>query len=320
MDLVGGNNPTTPRLDSARPQPQPQSQPQTQGQPFVNPNAQQIGTPLAIPAPAAPMAVPAEQPIAQPPMSPPPALPANPVPNPLDTVSDMGLSSEPSGPVGGKGKVIALVAIGSVLMLSLVIGAFFIGNTTGRSEGRKAADAEYQQREAERQRQEAEQQLEEEEAELALGSELIDPQYVDETVEGDIGKQLSAKDGFVMKVTNIERNYETDDPNYKLDETKELVKINFLMGNIAKEKVKDMTSAAFYLENAEGARLNPENIVSYDGKFDTVKLDPGAQASGSIIYLVNKNEAPLKFAREQRYRFAGENKEVATRTIVNVAE
>lgn len=313
MDLVGGNNPTTPKLDNTTPQPQ--------GQPLVNPNVQQIGTPLAVSSAAAPMAAPIEQPTT--PASPmnPPSLPPTPPQNPLDTVSDLSLSSEPSGPVGGKGKIIILVAIGSVLVLGLVAGAFFVGNTTGKSQGRKAADAEYQQREADRQRQEAEQQLKEEDAELELGTELVDPKYVDETVEGDIGKQLSASDGLVLKVTNIERNYATDDPNYKLDETKELVKVNFLMGNIAKEKAKDMTSSLmFYLENAEGARLNPENIVSYEGKFDTVKLDPGTQSSGSIIYLVNKDESPLKFVREQRYRFSGENKEVTTRTVVNVAE
>lgn len=320
MDLVGGNSPGTPNPDAT-----PQSQ-QGQGQPFVNPNPQSVGAPMAVnpannPNPGtSPEAPPPQMPAMAPAMPPVESTPSVAPPNPLDTVSDMGLSSEPSGPVGGKGKVIAMVAVGSVLVLGMVAGAFFIGQTTGKSEGRRVADHEYQQREADRQRQDAEQRSSEEEARLELGSDTIDPKYVDETIEGDIGKQLTASDGFVFKVTNIQRNFVTDDPNYKPNEEKELIKVNFLMGNIAKDKVKDMTNAAFYLEDSQSARLNPENIVSYEGKFDTIKLDSGMQESGSIIYAVAKDETPLKFVREQRYRFAGENKEVTTRIVVNVAQ
>ncbi len=302
MDPNGGNNPSSPRLDS---NPVPQ-------QPATQPAAQQVFAPQ--PAVTAP--------VIQTPVAPQPA-PMPPAAAPPDMLGDSGinLSSDPSGPVGGKGKTIILIAIGSILTLALVAGAFFIGNVSGKSAGRKAADAEYQRKEANRQRQEAEDDAkQDDEAELDLGTELVEPKYSDENVEGDIGKQLTASDGLVLKVVNIERNFKTDDPNYKLDSTKELVKVNFLMGNIAKDKAKDITNFAFYLEDSSNARLTPQTIASYTDKFDTIKLDSGAQSKGSIVYLVNKDEAPLKFIREQRYRFAGENREVTTKTIINVAE
>ncbi|MFO0971201.1 MAG: DUF4352 domain-containing protein [Candidatus Saccharimonadales bacterium] len=307
MDLNGGNNPSSPRLDS-NPVPQ-QSAAQAPSQQVFAPQpavtAPVIQTPVMPPQPATQTQA-QQQPSAAP-----------------DLLADSGitLSSDPSGPVAGKGKTIILIAVGSVLVLALVAGAFFVGNVSGKSAGRKIADAEYQKKEADRQRQEAEKDAEQEkDAELDLGTELVEPKYADENVEGDIGKQLTASDGLVLKVTNIERNFKTDDPNYKLDPTKELVKVNFLMGNIAKDKAKDITNFAFYLEDSGNARLTPQTIASYTDKFDTIKLDPGAQAKGSIVYLVNKDEVPLKFVREQRYRFAGENREVTTKTIINVAE
>lgn len=306
MDPNGGINPSSPRLDS-NPAPQAQSQPVPQ----------QVFTPQ--PPVTAPVI---QTPIAPTPPQPVPSFVPPTVPDPLGGSNDLGVSSEPSGFTGGKGKTIALIAIGSILVLAITVGAFFVGNVTGKSAGRKAADAEYQKAEADRQRQEAESEAEqdEEEAQLDLGTELVEPKYVDENVEGDIGKQLTASDGLVLKVVNIERNFKTDDPNYKLDPTKELVKVNFLMGNIANDKPKDITSFAFHLLDSSNARLTPQSIASYTDKFDTIKLDQGAQAKGSIVYLVNKDEVPLKFVREQRYRFAGANREVTTKTIINVAE
>jgi|GEM_PF-3968207 len=307
MDPYGGSNPSSPRLDNTG-SPQP-------GQP-VNPLAQ----PLAPQAPVAPTIQTPVAPVA-------PSPPASPISEPghpdlgINSPNSLGISSEPSGAIGGKGKTVALIAIGGILVLGLVAGAFFVGNTMGKSQGKKLADATYQKKEADRQRQEAESNTDTQDtSQLDLGTELVEPKYVDENIEGDVGKQLTSSDGLVLKVANIERNFKTDDPNYKLDSTKELVKVNFLMGNISKDKAKDVTNFAFYLENSAKARLIPENIASYTDKFDTVKLDPGSQAKGSIVYLVNKDEKPLKFVREQRYRFSGANQEVTTRTIITIAQ
>lgn len=308
MDPYGGNNPSSPRLDSApvSPQQQPASTASI-GTPVTPAVSQPAPTAPTIPTPVADQASPMASPLGSPPSN-------------IGGVSDLGISSESKGPIGGKGKTVALIAIGGVLVVGIAVGAYFVGNKTGVSQGQKVADAAYQKKEAERQRQEAENNEPKDTAELDLGSDLVEPEYKDENVEGDIGKQLTSSDGLVLKVTNIERNFKTDDPNYKLDATKELVKVNFLMGNIAKDKAKDVTNFAFYLQNSTEARLTPESIVSYTDKFDTVKLDPGSQSKGSIVYLVNKDEKPLKFIREQRYRFSGENREVTTRTIINVAD
>ena len=215
-----------------------------------------------------------------------------------------------------------LIAFGIIIVLAgLAGGGYFVGYSTGKGVGRKEADAAYQQQQAQAQQEEAESGESDASAsgQLDLG-DLREPKYVDETIEGEIGKQVSASDGLVLKVVNIERNFQTTDQNYKLDSSKELVKVNFLLGNVANDKPKDISNFAFKLEDSTGALLVPENIAEYEDKFDTIKIDQGAQAKASIIYKVNKDEKPLKFVREQRYRITTENREVTTKIVITLVK
>lgn len=218
------------------------------------------------------------------------------------------------------GKKVVIIAVISVVAC-LVVGAamFFVGVASGTTKGRTAADKMWQQKEAERQKKEDGDKDDSADVaeELDLG-DLIDPQYLDETIEGEVGDQKASSDGFVLKVTNVERNFKTDDPNYKLDPSKELVKVNFIFGNTTKDKPKDVSNFGFRLEDSTSAKLTPENIAEYEDKFDTVKLDSGAQSKGSIVYLINKDEKPLKFVREQVYRISGQNREVTTRIVITI--
>jgi hypothetical protein len=225
-----------------------------------------------------------------------------------------------TGPKKNMLKILLVVLGGLVLVSSLLAGGYFIGLTAGKSKGRAEADAQYQQQLAASQQADAEgSKNDADTAELKLG-DLKEPEYKDETIEGTVGKQVSTSDGLVLKVTNIERNFKTDDENYKLDPAKELVKVNFLLGNITKEKAKDIASSSFKIENSLKAQLLPSNVQGYEDKFDSKKLDPGSQSKGSIVYEVNKDEKPLNFVREQRYLISGQNREVTTRIIIELSK
>ncbi len=301
MDPIGGISPSNPRPGNSVPA--QSSQPGMQGISDITPNPYSAPTTEthSIQAPS------------------PVQLP------PADAIGEPNKSLKPPKEKSkGKGKKIALIFFLVLLVAGLCAGAYYVGFTTGKSKGKTEADAAYQKAEADRQQQEAESEtaaedtpIEAASGKLALG-ELKDPKYIDETVSGEIGKQLSASDGLVLKVTGIERNYKSTDTNYKLDPTKELVKVNFVVGNVTKEKTKDLSSFSFRLENSVNAQLTPENVTGYADKFDTLKLTPGAQSIGSIVYAVTKSEKPLKFIREQRYRISGENREVTTRIVVSV--
>lgn len=281
MDPNGGVNPSSPRLDTAPPQPV---------------------------APAMPIA---------------PTLESMPNPNPVQLPEN-----QPTAPLvpeprqsNGMLKKVLLILLAIIVVLGLSGGAYFVGFTSGKAKGRTEADAQYQRREAQAQQEAAEDKEAEadQEAELQLG-DLKAPTYEDETVEAEIGKQVSAGDGLVLKVVNIERNFKTTDTNYKLDSSKELIKVNFLIGNVANDKPKDISNFNFKLEDSSGALLTPENVADYEDKFDTLKLDQGAQTKASIVYKINKDEKPLKFVREQRYRITTENREVTTRIVITLVK
>jgi len=246
---------------------------------------------------------------------------------PQQPLPDFGASSLSDVPIaapntGGNKRLITMVGVALVAVVALATVGF-VGYTAGKSAGRAAALKEVQAQAAQQQQQEQSTDTSSEDtsttAELKLG-DPVDPEYKDETVEGAVGDQVTAADGLVLMVTNIERNFKPTDANYKLDATKELVKVNFLMGNIAKDKTKDVSNFNFRLENSTGAQLTPESISEYDGKFDTVKLDSGTQAKGSVVYAVNKDEKPLVFTRSQVYRITNQNREVTTKISIKIAE
>lgn len=327
MDLTGGTNPSNPRLDGVGPRPMPtRPAQQTSG------ISQPVENPVSFEAQSSNQTLDGMSGVPQQPMQQavtPPTL-ENPIPsqmaapvasaqinNPVEEqLLDQPMPKKSSGALK---KVLIILGV-LVGLGALGGGAFYVGYTMGVSQGRQKADADYQKQLAAQQEMNTEEKTDEAEGDELNVKNLIDPKYVDETIDGEVGKQVQASDGFVIKVSNIERNFKSEDPNYKLDTSKELIKVNFLIGNVDKSKSKDISSFNFRLENSAGAQLTPENVASYEGKFDTIKLDPGGQAKGSIVYAVNKDEKPLKFIREQRYRISGENREVTTRIVVVVAK
>lgn len=209
-------------------------------------------------------------------------------------------------------KILLMIVLILLLSSGAAVAGYFYGLEQGKTKGRQQAEASVSQEVENKEEQNTETTVD---TKLALGS-LVDPIYKDETINGKVTEQLTSADGFVMKVTSVERNVTVNDANYKLDSSKELVKVNLTMGNVAKDRSKDVSNFNFRIEDSSGAKLSPENIASFDGKFDTIKLDPGAQAQGSIIFAVKKNDEPLKVVREQRYRITSENREVTMLIVV----
>lgn len=317
MDPIGGINPNPnetpqPDVNPAMPQqPQPQPTPQfvdpTQAQPQMPPtqDSSSFGS-VPMTDPNAPMA---------------PPQPQQPTDPQFQAVDSM-LSPAPAPVSAGgsnKSKMIIFAAIGVVLILAAGVGGYFVGYSSGESAGKQAADAAYQEELARQQAATDDTASEPDELDL---SELIDPDYsADESLEGQIGETITSADGFVLRVNNIERNYSTDDPAYVVDETKELVKVNFQMGNATKAKTMDISSqTSFKLIDSTGSEVLPANISEYDGKFDVTKLDPGTQSSASIVFEVTKDDVPLQFSRKQPYRITNQNREVTFVTLITIAE
>lgn len=304
MDNNGGIDPSMgPRLDTLAQQP---IQPGDIQVPLSAPDLNQMPAPAMPPSFNDPMQM--QQPMMDMPIA---------DPGPDLVVPPVNTSG------GGVVKKILFVVLGLVVVVGLLGGGYFAGLSSGKTQGKNEATAAFQaelakQQESKKESTDKNAKETPVDTELKLG-DLQDPQYKDETVEGQIGKPVTAGDGFVLEVTKLERNFKVDDPNYKLDDGSELVKVDFLMGNIGKDNPKTISNFNFRLENSTDAQLVPETIDKYDGKFDTTTLKPGAQAKGSIVYKVNKDEKPLKFTRTQVYRLTNQNREVTTKISISVA-
>lgn len=314
MDPNGGINPSNPRLDGTTPVPQPTPAP-IQPQPSVATMPNAGITPPSIDG--IPTLTTEEQPVQS----------VQPVPIPAGI--EEPVSELPVAKGGNKALHIVLIIVAILVVLGMIAGGYFVGYASGKTKGQNLAAADYQKKLAAAQ-EAADKDTNDTSSDTTdtpadndsskLTINLQDPKYVDETVNGEIGKQVIASDGLVLMVANIERNFKPNDSNYKLDSSKELVKVNFLMGNAAKDKAKDISNFNFRLEDSSGAQLTPENVANYSDKFDTVTLNPGSQAKGSIVYKVNKDEKPLKFVRSQTYRISNENREVTTKIVITVAK
>lgn len=302
MDNFGGVNPTpdqAPRLDTAPQQPMQPQQPTFVDTSMVQPQSF-ASVPMTDPNAPGQMV--------------PPAMP------PQQSIDSM-LDSQPSpvsGGGSGKGKTIILIIVGIVALLGIGVGAYFVGFGAGKSAGKQEADAQYQAELA--QQQEADSTEEQELEELDL-SEQKDPTYsADETLEGALGEVMTSADGFVIRVNNIERNFKTDDPAFKADPAKELIKVNFQMGNATQTKTMDISNSPFKLIDSTGAEIVPTALAEYEGKFDVTKLDPGTQSSGSLVFMVVKDETPLILTRTQKYRISNQNREVTFSTKITLTD
>jgi len=341
MDPNGGNNPSAPKLDNTLP-PQPtgaqlssdpnQTQPTDiydQPQSFDGTMGGGASIPPEMPAsgpdmqdtaqamPPAPEPPQFQDPYAQQPQDPNAGM--QPMGNdPMMGQPMMDTSMPAQG--GNKNKVIMLAG-GAVLAIILLAGSAFAGYTMGKSAGRQEAAAEFQAQQAALQEEElAANTVEDVQLEGLDQLEPLSPK--EEDLTGVIGEQIKASDGFVLYVTNIERNFQVEDSSYELDEGKELIKVNFVMGNVTQDRPKDIQSAALYLLEGENAtKIIPESRLSeYEGNFDTVKIEPGSQAKGSIVFAVTKDTKPLVFVREQEYRITNQNKELTTKISIALSE
>jgi hypothetical protein len=312
MDNFGGITPNPnegPRLDSMPPAVPGQPQP-AQAPTFIDPNGPNMQQPQNF------ASVPMTDPNEAVPMSAQPSMP------PLSQIDSMLEQPAPVASPSGlsKGKLVAIIAVGLVIFAAAFGGGYALGYMSGKSAGKTASDAEYQAQQAKLQ---AEQDAKDESdtpEELDLG-EQVEPDYsVDEDIEGAIGDTLAAADGFVIRVNNIERNFTTKDPDFKADAAKELIKVNFQMGNATKSKTMDINNTPFKLVDSTGSEIVPVTIAEYEGKFDVTKLDPGSQSNASIIFSVTKDDKPLKFVRKQPYRISNENREVTFKTTIEIAK
>lgn len=315
MDPIGGISPNPNQNPGPDPMQSPSEMPQTNTSPSTAP------TPVQPVVDSGFASVPMTDPNAPGPM----VAPQEDLSDPMATLMDSQPVPPPPPKKGhsGIGKKIALVVVVLLLIASSGAGGYFYGYTTGKSAGKQASDAEYQQQQAAQQKDTASTDTKSTTTapkDMDLG-DLKDPEtYSDESLDGALGETIKGGDGFVMRVNNIERNFTTDDANYTADDKKELVKVNFQVGNSQKSKKMDFTADRFSLLDSTGASIVPASIESYENKLGTTTLDPGSQANVSLVFEVTKADTPLQLVRSQQYRISNQDKVVTYKITITVTK
>ncbi len=126
-------------------------------------------------------------------------------------------------------------------------------------------------------------------------STLIDNQTTikNQTLTGKLNQQVNESDGTSFMVTKVTRNWTSTSKYLVADPGKELIKVNVVIGNRAKEGTIYASSTLFKLKNAAGGLQDSEFVEDSDGVADALKagdVQPGKQVTGSIIFSVDKAE------------------------------
>lgn len=211
--------------------------------------------------------------------------------------------------------LLILIVIGGVFMVG-----WFVGYTKGKSDGKKSTRQTSELNNPEASKVDVKELPLKGTASSLKLEPLKDPEFKEELLKAGPGVQVESSDGFVLLVTDVERGFKPNDPGYEVPANKELIKVNFIMGNITKSKTLSLNTFSFRLEDSKNRQITPEVIEDFSGKFDTVQIEPGKNQTGSIIYAVNKSEKPLSFTRTQVYRITNQNREVTTKTSIIITE
>ena len=112
-------------------------------------------------------------------------------------------------------------------------------------------------------------------------------------------------EGEEIKVTNVQRNYNTGNEYSKPASGKEFVKVTVTIKNTSNSNIS-VNPLEFKIQDSNGAQksLASESYI-IDDKFDSAELIPGGTKTGSIIFEVPKNDAGLKLIYEPN-AFSGE--------------
>lgn len=195
-----------------------------------------------------------------------------------------------------------LIGLGVIVVLiGALVGTYFFGSKSGYKNGANDTRKEQARKLAE-QAKENTQQSDTDNDEASLDFSVVEPEYKEESIEGDVGNMLQASDGLVILVKNIERNFQPTSSSYEAAPGTELVKVNILVGNASQTKSQTIKNTNFMLELLDGTTVSAtEEIGSYDGKIGTLTLSPGNKARLSMVFPVKKDIKKLTLLRQQPY-------------------
>lgn len=150
---------------------------------------------------------------------------------------------------------------------------------------------------------------------LNLSGTLIDEQDTIKTqdLKAKLNQQVNLSNGDSYMITAIERNFVSSSRYLKASSGKELVKVSLVVGS--RNKDGNYYASTFgKLRAANGAEFRAK-LVSKSEEPEAMQsgeIAGGQQQKGFVIFEVTKDEKPLVFATEDKYKRIGGNGEEVT--------
>lgn len=319
MDPNGGMNPSPPRLDNQAPDAPTDIYAQPTGGGSIPPEMPAAAPVFSDPMQPSPQLTPEMPPLdsMQPTAPQPPSeWPQQSMMTPDPMMQAQPMMETPIQTGTGGSKRILFIALGALVAIGILAGVGLAGYSAGKNAGKKEALAQFQQQAA--QEEVPTEEPVEEEIQLDLSDVVSRNNVEEEVLVGEIKEPISTSDGIALAVKDIERNYSVQDSNYSLDDDKELLKVNFVIGN--RQEGSDLVVDGFKTFHVEAGdtKILPIDIADYPGKFTEMKLKTGEQQSASIIFEIPKATKKLVFVREQEYTISNQNTKKTTRVEINL--
>jgi hypothetical protein len=135
---------------------------------------------------------------------------------------------------------------------------------------------------------------------------LIDKQQTikSQNLKAKINQQVNLSDGISIMVTNVQRNWVSADKYLVAGTGKELMKVKIAVGNRDKQSTLYIGSSDFKVINSAGGLQSPRFVSegSVPTVFASQDIAPGKQASGELIYEVDKGENISALVMENQYK------------------
>jgi hypothetical protein len=206
-----------------------------------------------------------------------------------------------------KNKKLLMIAVAAVLVVALGVGFFIIRN--GGDPAIKKAAA-----------QDAKDVTDRSDGKLDLRL-LVDKQQNirAQDLKAKPKQQVNLSDGISYMVTDVQRNFTPQKGSMlKVKDGKELIKVSVVVGNKSQEANIYFVSGYFKLRNHSTGLQSSLSVVPADASdiFKTQNIASGQQATGSIIFEVNKGEEVIGLVTEDAYKDYKTNEDILVRSEV----
>jgi hypothetical protein len=196
--------------------------------------------------------------------------------------------------------VIIIVVTAVALISTVAFSVYYFGNKSGYKKG--VNDTRKEQARKLANEATSSDQSSNEDDEASLDFSLVQPEYKDESIDGEIAEQIQSSDGLVVYVKGVDHDFQPTSSTHQGASGTELIKVNILVGNASQTQPLALKGDSFLIELPDGKTVSPvADIGTYEGQVGSLTLTSGNKARLAVVFEVEKGVKSIKLLRQQSY-------------------